>query len=109
MNNKDTKVMRPLVMIDIDGEVRRMEMRKHDPENPILIKIECPFRDQNCSIRCAALGLWENKNEPLMGLVCIASEKQLPLGLLDPETTDLDNVNNLKWGSELRKQFANQR
>ena len=95
---------RPLIRVDVDGEVRRVRFTEHDPSGVSTSKLRCPLSGQTCSVDCAAITLYERSDE--LGLACKAMPRTILLGLLDPDTIDYDLVQSLRHATDLSRNRA---
>lgn len=91
----------PLLMIDTDDNIRRLEPVSHDSKCRIT-RLTCPLTGTHCNYACAFIGLWEDEKEThLPGLICKAFHGAIPLGYLDAETLNIDKYNTLRNGSDI--------
>ncbi len=93
------KKHQPLLLFVAD-EVHRFVVSKKTGKY-LSKQIGC-YRDYNkpCSFKCCALCVFEYAGG-LHGLHCSAAK--VPIGILDPERTDLDYLDVLKFGTELQE------
>ena len=99
-----TEKKHPLIAVDSDGQIRRIQFTSHE-DKPLFIRMLCPLGNKFCSYHCAAVALAVFKDDDY-GLVCDAFHRTIPLGILDNERIDLDVLDALKFGTDLRDEHA---
>jgi hypothetical protein len=70
--------------------------------------VRCPFANSGyCSISCAHIGIFDkDEDNGLPGLICRqGGDTFVPIGIVDVESFDLDLIDMLRAGSDLRDQF----
>ena len=91
---------------NFSGHVVRLRLKKNEHGQAVAgyDKLQCHNNPEyTCSYDCAALCLVEYGKG--YGLACLSNYADgMPLGVLDSETTDLDVIEYLKWGSDLCEQ-----
>ena len=92
-----------LLMVDIDRQVRRLEITQITPKGRIVL-LHCPLTSCACTVNCVAISLYEHDSR--LGLACKAFPKPILLGVFDPETIDLDLVEALRHANTLTENTA---
>lgn len=88
----------PLVMVDSDGGIRRVH-------GDMTARVLCPYGSNHwCSYYCAAIAAFDNGSD-LPGIVCQSHGRNVPIGLADPESFDLEKLEALMAGSALLEQI----
>jgi len=92
----------------VRGKVRQLIMRRDDEGEFVagFDDLRCHGnKDFACSSDCAAIQMVDYKGCHM--LLCLSSyENGIPLGILDEDTTDLNIVEFLRWGSDWHEQWA---
>jgi hypothetical protein len=83
----------PLVMVDSEGDIRRVYCES-------ITRVRCPYGFTNCTYHCAMFGVYDNGTD-LPAIICRSHDVNIPIGLADPETFDLDKLEAIMAGSQL--------
>lgn len=101
----EIKITRPLVVINADGNISRLEFRTGEAKPHSYRTLFCPLSTVTrlpCTFACASLASVEL--EPgLTGLACLSTSPPLSLGIADPEQTDRDLIESLRAGTGFRE------
>jgi hypothetical protein len=98
-----SRIMRPLLVVNSEREISRLEFALGDQNPTNAVRLRCPRSPlAACSANCAACALVALGNDDY-AFECLAFARVVVLGILDGDRVNHELIDNMKAGTAFRE------